>query len=71
MIPKLYNYATYLNFKLLKVRECFSSPGEDEHQAKAVPEEWRLLRYKTPVCTSQETRYFSTTESNQLMLCKI
>jgi hypothetical protein len=34
-------------------------------------EEWRLLGYKNPVRTSQETHYFSTTESSQLMLCKI
>jgi hypothetical protein len=27
--------------------------------------------YKIPVCTSQETHYISTTESSQLMLCKI
>jgi hypothetical protein len=34
-------------------------------------DEWRLLEYKNPVRTSQETHYFSTTESSQLMLCKI
>jgi hypothetical protein len=34
-------------------------------------EECRLLGYKTPVRTSQETHYFSATESNQLMLRKI
>jgi hypothetical protein len=34
-------------------------------------EECRHLGYKTPVRTSQETRYFSTTESSQLMLCTI
>jgi hypothetical protein len=34
-------------------------------------EECRLLGYKTPVCTSQETHYFSVTETNRLMLCKI
>jgi hypothetical protein len=33
-------------------------------------EECRLLRYKNPFRTSQETHYFSTTESSQLMLCK-
>jgi hypothetical protein len=31
-------------------------------------EECRLLGYKTPVRTSQETHYFSATESSQLML---
>jgi hypothetical protein len=34
-------------------------------------EECRLLRYKNPVRTSQETHYVSATESNQLMLCNI
>jgi hypothetical protein len=34
-------------------------------------EEWCLLGYKNPVCTSQETQYVSVTESSQLMLCKI
>jgi hypothetical protein len=34
-------------------------------------EECRLLGYKNPVRTSQETHYVSTTESSQLMLCKI
>jgi hypothetical protein len=34
-------------------------------------EECRPLGYKTPVRTSQETHYFSATESSQLMLCKI
>jgi hypothetical protein len=34
-------------------------------------EEWRLLGYKTPVRTSQETHYVSTTEFSPLMLCKI
>jgi hypothetical protein len=34
-------------------------------------EECRLLGYKNPVRTSQETHYISVTESSQLMLCKI
>jgi hypothetical protein len=34
-------------------------------------EECRLLGYKNPVRTSQETQYFSATQSSQLMLCKI
>jgi hypothetical protein len=34
-------------------------------------EECRLLGYKTPVHTSQETHSVSATESSQLMLCKI
>jgi hypothetical protein len=34
-------------------------------------EECRLLGYKNPVRTSQETHYFSATESSRLILCKI
>jgi hypothetical protein len=34
-------------------------------------EECRLLGYKNPVRTSQETHYFSDTETSRLMLCKI
>jgi hypothetical protein len=34
-------------------------------------EECRLLGYKTPVRTSQETHYIPATELNRLMLCKI
>jgi hypothetical protein len=34
-------------------------------------EECRLLGYKNPVRTSQETHYVSATESSQLMLCNI
>jgi hypothetical protein len=34
-------------------------------------EEWRLLGYKNPVRTSQETHYVSATEYSRLMLCKI
>jgi hypothetical protein len=34
-------------------------------------EECRLLGYKNPVRTSQETRYVSATESSRLMLRKI
>jgi hypothetical protein len=34
-------------------------------------EECRLLRYKNPVRTSQETHYVSATEPSRLMLCKI
>jgi hypothetical protein len=34
-------------------------------------EECRLLGYKTQCPTSQETQYVFTTESSQLMLCKI
>jgi hypothetical protein len=34
-------------------------------------EESRLLGYKNPVRTSQETHDVSTTESSRLMLCKI
>jgi hypothetical protein len=34
-------------------------------------EECRLLGYKNPVRTSQETRYVSATQPSPLMLCKI
>jgi hypothetical protein len=34
-------------------------------------EECRLLGYKNPVRTSQETHYISATGSSRLMLCKI
>jgi hypothetical protein len=34
-------------------------------------EECRLLGYKRPVRTSQETHYLATTELSRLMLCKI
>jgi hypothetical protein len=34
-------------------------------------EECRLLGYKDPVRTSQETHYVSATEPSQLMLCKM
>jgi hypothetical protein len=34
-------------------------------------EECRLLGYKTPVHTSQETQYISTTQPRQLIPCKI
>jgi hypothetical protein len=34
-------------------------------------EECRLLGYKNPIPTLQETHYVSTTESSRLMLCKI
>jgi hypothetical protein len=33
-------------------------------------EKCRLLGYKNPVRTSQETHYVSTTEHSRLMLCK-
>jgi hypothetical protein len=34
-------------------------------------EECRLLGYKNPVVTSQETHYVSDTEPSRFMLCKI
>jgi hypothetical protein len=34
-------------------------------------EEFRLLGYKIPVRTSQETHYFSAAEPSRLILCKI
>jgi hypothetical protein len=37
---------------------------------KKIREKFRLLGYKNPVRTSQETHYPSATESSRLMLCK-
>jgi hypothetical protein len=34
-------------------------------------EECRILGYKNPVSTSQETHYFSAAEPSRLMLCQI
>jgi hypothetical protein len=48
---------------------CSLSFGSDSKRLHN--EECRLLGYKYPVHTSQETHYVSTTESSQLMLCKI
>jgi hypothetical protein len=43
-----------------------------KRERKAIgKEECRLLGYKNPVRTSQETHYVSVTESSKLMLCKI
>jgi hypothetical protein len=56
----------------MRVRRCEILPLEFVgHCNVKNPEECRLLRYKIPVRTSQETHYFSATESSQLMLCKI
>jgi hypothetical protein len=52
------------NLQLQLSRKIWSFHGSDY-------EEWRLLGYKNRVRTSQETHYFSTIESSQLMLCKI
>jgi hypothetical protein len=48
----------------MDVEKIWSSHSDDY-------EECRLLAYKPPVRTSQETYYDSATEPNQLMLCKI
>jgi hypothetical protein len=42
-----------------------------QHRSGTDYEECRLLGYKNPLRTSQETYYVSATESSQLMLCKI
>jgi hypothetical protein len=44
---------------------CFSFKTTERY------EECRLLGYKNPFRTSQETHYVSVTESSQLMLCNI
>jgi hypothetical protein len=42
-------------------------PSDSEHMYQ----ERRLLGYKYPVRTSQESHYFSAAEPNRLILCKI
>jgi hypothetical protein len=58
------------NFKMRSTLRSFPYTNKKK-LLKHYSEEWRFLRYKTPVRTSQETHYVSTTESSQLMLCKI
>jgi hypothetical protein len=50
---------------------CLSEIIATYKQSQYYVEERHLLGYKSPVCTSQETQYFSATEPSQLMLCKI
>jgi hypothetical protein len=52
----------------IKMASVISLEALENHQHLAV--KCRLLGYKNSVRTSQETHYFSTTESSQLMLCK-
>jgi hypothetical protein len=55
---------TSTGIKQTTVRKIWDFHGGDY-------EECRLLGYKNPFRTSQETHYVSATESSQLMLCKI
>jgi hypothetical protein len=64
----------------MKFGECFRSVIVDAHFRNVAPvcgfhggdnEECRLLGYRNPVRTSQETHYVSATEPSQLMPCKI
>jgi hypothetical protein len=50
---------------------CANSGDERCKVFTEVTEECRLLRYKNPVRTSQETYYFSAAEPSRLMLSKI
>jgi hypothetical protein len=50
--------------------QMHTSRGVDETDGGDY-EEWRLLGYKNPVPTSQETHYVSATELSLLMPCKI
>jgi hypothetical protein len=59
----IYNQVQNIKIKF-KLRKIWGFHGNDY-------EECRLLGYKNPVRTSQETHYVSATESSQLMLCKI
>jgi hypothetical protein len=49
---------------IIKLYKIWSFHGSDY-------EECRLLGFKNPFRTSQETHYFSTTQSSRLMLCNI
>jgi hypothetical protein len=49
----------------ISTKPCITSGGGHDY------EECRLLKYKPPVVTSQETHYVSVTEPSGLMLCKI
>jgi hypothetical protein len=55
-----------LSLSMQTLRQCLKRVGNNSSL-----EECRLLGYKNPFRTSQETHYVSTTESSQLMLCKI
>jgi hypothetical protein len=57
------NITTHLRTYFL-LRKIWGFHGSDY-------EECRLLGFKNPVRTSQETHYVSATEPSQLMLCKI
>jgi hypothetical protein len=58
-------YLTYIPASLLVIWTCANTPSITIYQ------ECRLLWYKNPVRTSQETHYVSATEPSRLMLCKI
>jgi hypothetical protein len=58
-------------FELLSSNYRTKSWNVTEKQFPYNNEECRILGYKNPFRTSQETHYFSVTESSQLMLCKI
>jgi hypothetical protein len=58
-------FLTVLRFTLLIIHPTNCGFHGDDY------EECRLLGYRNPVRTSQETYYVSVTVSNRLMLCKI
>jgi hypothetical protein len=60
ILHRVVSSATYV----LCIRKVLGFHGGDY-------EECRLLGYKNPVRTSQETHYFSATEPSRLMLCRI
>jgi hypothetical protein len=63
-IPHRRHYFTATELSRLMICKIWGFHGGDY-------EECRLLGYKNPVHTSQETHYFSATELSRLMLCKI
>jgi hypothetical protein len=63
-VPHRRQYLSATESNLLRLCKIWGFRGGDY-------EECRLLRYRNPVHTSQETHYLSATESNRLVLCKI
>jgi hypothetical protein len=62
-------FLTHLFYEM--TQRNFTKKGSTNTWLKRTLEECRLLGYNNPFRTSQETHYFATTDSSQLMLCKI
>jgi hypothetical protein len=65
---QLWNSRTNKSNRVTASQRINTSPNQE---AKQLIEECRLLEYKTPVRTSQETHYVSVTDPSWLLLCKI